>query len=130
MTSETYYMANMQYANLRLDTQEHQGLELNSENIKVGSILIYQTERELLTEQDFPEYSNFEFLSDIGGTAGLILGLSAASIISIGEVIISIVRHKIMRRWYSSSTSVSIKTDCDDLSDYLIINKWSSAQLL
>ena len=123
MTSETYYMANMQYANLRLDTQEHQGLELNSENIKVGSILIYQTERELLTEQDFPEYSNFEFLSDIGGTAGLILGLSAASIISIGEVIISIVRHKIMRRWYSSSTSVSIKTDCDDLSDYLIINK-------
>ena len=116
-------MANMQYANLRLDTQEHRGLELNSENIKVGSILIYQTERELLTEQDFPEYSNFEFLSDIGGTAGRILGLSAASIISIGEVIISIVHHKIVRRWYSQSTSVSIKTDCDDLSDYLIINK-------
>ena len=47
-------------------TKEHRGLELNSENIKVGSILIYQTERELLTEQDFPEYTNFEFLSDIG----------------------------------------------------------------
>ena len=46
--------------------KEHRGLELNSENIKVGSILIYQTERELLTEQDFPEYTNFEFLSDIG----------------------------------------------------------------
>ena len=116
-------MANMQYANLRLDTQEHRGLELNSENIKVGSILIYQTERELLTEQEYPEYTNFEFLSDIGGTAGLILGLSAASIISIGEVIISIVRHKIVRKWYSAPKSMSIKTDCDDLNDFLIMNK-------
>ena len=52
--------------------KEHRGLELNSENIKVGSILIYQTERELLTEQDFPEYTNFEFLSDIGKSEGLL----------------------------------------------------------
>ena len=47
----------MQYANLRLNTPEHHALILKPPEIKVSSILLYQTERELVVEEEFPEYT-------------------------------------------------------------------------
>ena len=46
------------------------------------------------TEPWKPEYTSFEFLSDVGGTAGLVLGLSAASLISIGEDLFRVIYEK------------------------------------
>lgn len=51
----------MQYANLRLNTPEHHALILKPPEIKVSSILLYQTERELVIEEEFPEYTRFDF---------------------------------------------------------------------
>ena len=45
-------------------------------------------------EHKKPEYTSFEFLSDVGGTAGLVLGLSAASLISIGEDLFRVIYEK------------------------------------
>lgn len=47
-------------------------------------------------EKESPEYTQFEFMSDIGGTAGLILGISLASMISMVERIVRKMLRKIM----------------------------------
>ena len=57
---ENYDQTNMQYANLRLNTPEHHALILKPPEIKVSSILLYQTERELVIEEEFPEYTRFD----------------------------------------------------------------------
>lgn len=50
----------------------------------------------ILMEKESPEYTRFEFMSDIGGTAGLILGVSLASMISMVERIVKKMLRKIM----------------------------------
>ena len=46
---------------------------------------------------------SFEFFSDIGGTVGLMLGLSAASVISILETLFGYMWHKGKRVFYNDS---------------------------
>jgi hypothetical protein len=46
---------------------------------------------------------SFEFFSDIGGTVGLMLGLSAASVISILETLFGYMWHKGKRVSYNDS---------------------------
>lgn len=50
----------------------------------------------ILTETESPEYTRFEFMSDIGGTAGLILGVSLASMISTVERLVRKMFRKLM----------------------------------
>jgi hypothetical protein len=59
-------------------------------------------------EKESPEYTQFEFMSDIGGTAGLILGISLASMISMVERIVRKMLRKIM--YATRSFSSFIKT--------------------
>ena len=54
----------------------------------------------ILTETESPEYTRFEFMSDIGGTAGLILGVSLASMISTVERLVRKMFRKLM--WVQS----------------------------
>ena len=53
----------------------------------------YKADR-VKVDNEQPEYTSFEFLSDIGGTAGLVLGLSAASLISFVEDLFRIIYDK------------------------------------
>ena len=67
----------MQYANLRLNTPEHHALILKPPEIKVSSILLYQTERELVIEEEFPEYTRFDstFYLNVEDKSSLVLNL-------------------------------------------------------
>lgn len=78
--AESYTHSNMQYAELevlccskiwheilKLNSPNHYHLRRNSNETGMCSILIYQADRiEIDNEQ--PEYTSFEFLSDIGGS--------------------------------------------------------------
>ena len=83
----------MQYAQLELNSKNHYHLRHNSNETGMCSILVYQADR-IIIDNEQPEYTSFEFLSDVGGTAGLVLGLSAASLISIGEDLFRVIYEK------------------------------------
>ena len=73
---ENYDQTNMQYANLRLNTPEHHALILKPPEIKVSSILLYQTERELVIEEEFPEYTRLStFNLNVEIKSSLVLNL-------------------------------------------------------
>ena len=102
---EIYIQSNMQYAQLELNSPNHYHLRHNSNETGMCSILVYQADR-IIIDNERPEYTSFEFLSDVGGTAGLILGLSAASLISLGEDLFRLIYEKCKFRFELLSVSL------------------------
>ena len=78
-------------------------------NETIVSIDLFQDEDEVIVERDLPAYSryvvivtslsqnflSFQVFSDIGGTAGLVLGLSITSILKSGEKIFLFILSKL-----------------------------------
>lgn len=106
---ESFLHGDLQYAELEIDSPNHQRLKQNKNGTGISSILIYQADH-VLIEAESPEYTRFlpylrpqittyfrfEFISDIGGTAGLVLGVSAASLIGFIEKILKSAFKQIM----------------------------------
>ncbi|CBY22537.1 unnamed protein product [Oikopleura dioica] len=92
--SQNFVHGNLQYAELDLKSPDHR--IFNSSQTGISSMLLYQADT-ILMEKESPEYTRFEFMSDIGGTAGLILGVSLASMISMVERIVKKMLRKIIR---------------------------------
>lgn len=55
----------------------------------IAAFQIYMTTSNILKYEEFPDYPKAQFLSDIGGAAGLCLGMSFASLIGIIDCLLS-----------------------------------------
>jgi len=62
------------------------GNESGNEMI-ILSLDFHQDEEAVITETEIADYTEGEFLSDVGGTAGLVLGLSVASVLRYLQVL-------------------------------------------
>lgn len=56
--------------------------------MKTSTMVIYMTEVEEVCYTEVAEYGIENFLSDVGGTAGLILGMSFATVIGLVDILI------------------------------------------
>ena len=56
--------------------------------MKTATMVIYMTEVEEVCYTEVAEYGIENFLSDVGGTAGLILGMSFATVIGLVDIMI------------------------------------------
>ena len=64
------------------------GIAGNGMNLKTATMVIYMTDVEEVCYTEVPEYTREDFLSDIGGSAGLILGMSVATVIGFLDIVI------------------------------------------
>jgi len=75
---EKFEIVSHQYASLSL--RDHRSM-LSGRDFTILSLDLNQDEDEIITETDSASYNSYQYLSDIGGTAGLVLGLSIASVL-------------------------------------------------
>ena len=56
--------------------------------MKTATMVIYMTEVDEVCYTEVAEYGIENFLSDVGGTAGLILGMSFATVIGLVDILV------------------------------------------
>ena len=63
-------------------------------------MVLYMTEVDEVVYTETPEYGIDSFLSDVGGTAGLILGMSFATVIGLIDIVLQHIA-KVGKLWHT-----------------------------
>ena len=77
-----------QHEETKTESDFSEGRALNGGRLKTATMVLYMTEVDEVVYTQTPEYGLDLLLSDVGGTAGLILGMSFATVIGLIDIIL------------------------------------------
>ncbi|CAG5110088.1 Oidioi.mRNA.OKI2018_I69.chr2.g4528.t1.cds [Oikopleura dioica] len=84
--SFSFSQESIQYA--QLNTKISQAIKRNDPDMSMNSIVINLAEETNVLEEEQATYTTPQFISDVGGSAGLVLGINMLSILTFGQRII------------------------------------------